>query len=167
MTTTSAAALRPATTADIDWIVAQERRDDFAAFIHRWPAEQHVRNLADPDKRYLIAEDAAGQRAAFVILAGLADRDIELVRMAVTRPGAGIGKLILTTVIDLAFDELGAERLWLDVFADNTRARRIYQAAGFRDDAVPRQSAQKADGTPGTLVVMSIRSAQYRAAQKP
>lgn len=157
--TSPTATIRPATAADIDWIVAQERRADFAAFIHRWPAEQHARNLADPDKRYLIAEDAARQRTAFVILAGVAGGDIELVRMAVTEPGAGVGKLILTTVIDMAFGELAARRLWLDVFADNTRARRIYQAAGFRDEDVPWQPAQKADGTPGSLVIMSILAA--------
>jgi diamine N-acetyltransferase len=153
---TPAATIRQATPADIDWIVAQERRDDLAAFIHRWPAEQHTRNLADPDKRYLIADDATQERIAFVILAGLASRDIELVRMAVTKSGAGIGKLVLTTAIDLAFDEFGAERLWLDVFADNERARRVYRAAGFREEAVPQQSALKADGQPGSLVIMSI-----------
>jgi diamine N-acetyltransferase len=159
--TTPAAAIRPATATDIDWIVAQERRGDFAAFIHRWPAEQHARNLADPDKRYLIAEDAAKQRVAFVILAGLVGGNIELVRMAVTQPGAGIGKLILTAVIDLVFNELGAERLWLDVFDDNTRARRVYLAAGFRDEDVPRQPALKADGQPGSLVIMSILATHY------
>ncbi len=158
------ATIRPATAADIDWLAGEERRGDFAAFIHRWPVEQHARNLADPDKRYLIADDAAGQRTAFVILAGLcsAPRDIELVRMAVTRPGAGIGKLLLTTVIAMTFDEFGAERLWLDVFADNARARRVYGAAGFREADVPRQSALKADGQPGSLVIMSILAAHYR-----
>ena len=158
------ATIRPATAADIGWLVGEERRGDFAAFIHRWPTEQHTRNLADPDKRYLIADDAAGQRAAFVILAGLgaAPRDIELVRMAVTRPGVGIGKLLLTTVIAMVFGELGAERLWLDVFADNARARRVYAAAGFREEDVPRQSARKADGQPGSLVIMSILATHYR-----
>lgn len=31
--------VRPATKNDIPWIVAQERRLDFASFIHRWPLE--------------------------------------------------------------------------------------------------------------------------------
>ena len=62
--------IRPATKADIVWIVREEQRPDFAAFLHRWLREQHERNLADADKPYLIALDEAQERTAFVILAG-------------------------------------------------------------------------------------------------
>ncbi|HNJ43203.1 MAG TPA: hypothetical protein PKZ53_22150, partial [Acidobacteriota bacterium] len=53
--------LRPAIPEDIAWIVAQEQRSEFEAFIGHWPAETHLKNLADPDKRYLMATDEAGQ----------------------------------------------------------------------------------------------------------
>jgi hypothetical protein len=43
----------------IVWIVREEQRPDFAAFLHRWLREQHERNLADADKPYLIALDEA------------------------------------------------------------------------------------------------------------
>jgi diamine N-acetyltransferase len=116
-----------------------------------------------------IAEDGAGERLGFVILAGLKTPgpDIELVRMAVTQPGAGIGKLLLTAAMDLAFNTLSAARLWLDVFDDNARARRIYRVAGFRDEPTPRQAALKADGEPGTLVIMSMSPAQFRGMARP
>jgi diamine N-acetyltransferase len=157
--------VRRAQEADIPWLVSQEQRPDFAAFVHRWPSEQHVGNLGDADKLYLIAEDDNRERIAFVILAGLssADRSVELVRMAVTRPGAGIGKPLLRSVLDMAFGELNVDRLWLDVFEDNVRARRAYEAVGFREEDTPRQAAQKSDGQPGLLLIMSIRAAQYRA----
>lgn len=158
-------AMRRAREDDIAWLVSQEQRPDFAAFIHRWPADRHLGNLADPDKLYLIGEDEAGERIAFVILAGVAGalRDIELVRMSVAQPGAGVGKLLLVSVLDMAFNTLGAERLWLDVFEDNLRARRAYASAGFREDNTPRQMVRKSDGTSGTLVIMSIRATEYRA----
>jgi diamine N-acetyltransferase len=158
-------AVRLATRADIAWIVSQERRPDFAAFIHRWPLEQHEGNLVDADKLYLIAQDEIQERVAFVILAGLSskDRNIELVRMAVTRPGAGIGKPLLVTVLELAFNKLGANRLWLDVFDDNVRARRVYEAVGFRQEATSSGAALKADGQRGSLLIMSILAADYRA----
>jgi diamine N-acetyltransferase len=159
------AAIRPATEADIAWIVCQEQRSDFAAFIHRWPAEQHRCNFADADKLYLIAQDEAGERLAFVILAGLrsAEKSIELVRMAVTQPSMGLGKRLLASVIETAFDKLGADRLWLDVFDDNVRARGVYEAAGFRDEETPRQAALKADSQPGYLIIMSILATDYHA----
>jgi hypothetical protein len=88
--------VRAATKADIAWIVSQEQRPDFATFIHRWPREQHERNLVDAHKLYLIAVD---EELAFIILAGLSSKakNVELVRMAVTRPSAGVGKPILRT----------------------------------------------------------------------
>ena len=118
-------ALRKAGPGDLDWIVAQESRPDFAAFIHHWPRPQHARNLADPDFRYLIAQDDRAGPLGFVILAGLASpaRNIELVRMAVATPGQGLGRRLLRRVVRLAFAELGADRLWLDVYDDNRRAR--------------------------------------------
>jgi diamine N-acetyltransferase len=158
--------IRRASEADVAWLVSQEQRPDFAAFIHRWPAKQHRGNLADADKLYLIAEDETGQRIGFVILAGLrsADRSIELVRMAVTRPGTGLGKKLLASAMQTAFEKLGTNRLWLDVFDDNVRARRLYEALGFREEEANRQAAHKADGQPGILIVMSLRAADYHAA---
>ena len=154
---------RAATEADIAWIVSQERRPDFAAFIHCWPAEQHARNLADADKLYLIGQDDAGERLAFVILAGLGSqpRNVELVRMGVARPGTGIGKPLLASVLETVFDKLGANRLWLDVFDDNMRARRVYQAVGFREEGTPPLAARKTDGEPGFLIIMSMLAADH------
>jgi diamine N-acetyltransferase len=158
-------AIRPATDADIEWLVGQEHRSDFAAFIHRWTPDEHLRNLADTDKRYLIAEDETYEQVGFVILAGFAskDRNIELVRMAVTRPGGGIGRPLLLSLLELAFNDLGAHRLWLDVFDDNVRAQNIYETVGFHEDGTPRQTAFKTNGQRGSLVVMSLLATEYQA----
>jgi RimJ/RimL family protein N-acetyltransferase len=159
---------RPATEADIAWIFSQERRPDFAAFIHRWPPEQHARNLADADKLYLIGENEARERIAFVILAGLRSeaRNVELVRMGVACPGMGVGKPLLMSILQTVFQQLRANRLWLDVFDDNVRARRVYRAVGFREERTPAQAALKADGEPGNLIIMSILAADYHASMK-
>ena len=85
--------------------------------VHRSTAQEHRLGLADTDKHYLIAETAEGARLAYVILAGLdstsAEAEIELMRMAVARPGGGLGQPILRQIIDLAFGKFGANRLWL------------------------------------------------------
>ena len=158
-------ALRNGRPDDLDWIVTQESRPEFAAFIHRWPRARHARRLADPDLSYLIACDDRSGRLGFVILAGLAapSRNIELVRMAVATPGTGLGRPLLRRVGRLAFDELCAVRLWLDVFDDNSRARHVYRSAGFVEEDVRRDSAVKADGTIATLVVMAIERRDYEA----
>ncbi|MGD9210248.1 MAG: GNAT family N-acetyltransferase [Desulfobacteraceae bacterium] len=161
-------AIRPACQKDIEWIVFQEQRKDFKPFIHHWPAEEHERNLAAPDKLYLIAVDANMEPLAFVILAGLSTeaRCIELVRMAVIQPGIGIGKPILEKVIHIAFTELGANRLWLDVFDDNSRARHTYKTVGFYEEGVLREAALKSNGQLGSLVIMSILAKEFNMEKK-
>ncbi len=150
--------LRSAGADDVRWIVDQESRPDFAAFIGRWPAEIHTANLTDPEKHYVIAEAPDGKLLAYVILAGIGGTPcaIELVRMAVAEPGRGLGQALMARLITTAFTELGADRLWLDVFEDNARARHVYRLAGFSDAAGPRQPATKANGEPGRLVIMEI-----------
>lgn len=157
--------LRSATPEDIAWIVAQEQRSEFEAFIGHWSAETHLKNLTDPDKRYLMATDEAGQPGAYVILAGLTSpaRSIELARIVVAQPGTGLGKPVLHKVIELVFSELNANRLWLDVFDDNIRARHTYQTIGFYEEGTLREAVVKRDGSFGSLVIMSILAREYRA----
>ena len=154
--------LRPAREEDIVWIVEQEQREEFAAFIHRWPAETHKANLEDADSRYLIAEQGEGGPCGYVILKGLGTpaRSIELARMVAAEPGQGLGKAMLRAVIALAFGELNANRLWLDVFDDNERARRAYRAVGFVEEGILREATHRSDGRVGSLVIMSILASE-------
>lgn len=154
--------LRGAEESDLDFIVAQEARRAFAQFIFRWGRSRHLKNLSDPDKRYLVAE-RAGEVLGYVILAGLRSehRALELVRILVVEPGLGLGREILRAVLKLAFDKLGAHRLWLDVFTDNERARRAYLNAGFQEEGILRESIRQGGGF-RSLVIMSLLAPEYR-----
>jgi len=85
--------LRPAGEGDIDWVMAEERRPDFAKFVSVWPYERHAGFLDDPDRRLLIAEDGSGARTGFVNAQGLttAARAVELPRIIVSEPGRASG----------------------------------------------------------------------------
>ncbi len=153
--------LRNATPDDLDFILAQESRRDFADYIYSWPRAQHLVALEDPDYRHLVAEQDGGLRG-YVMLSGVtsAERTIELKRIAVATPGLGLGKAILRGVIRAVFEEHRAQRLWLDVFADNPRARAAYRAVGFVEDGVEHLSELR--DVP--LVVMSISRRKGRTA---
>lgn len=149
--------------ADLPWIMALERREDFRALLCASGAEAHAARLADPDCRYLIVEDEAdGTRQGFAILRGLtsAPRAVELVRVALAEPGRGAGRSVLRELVGLCFNELGARRLWLDVFDDNERARRAYQAVGFREEGRSLTTALRQDGSRGSLLVMAIAAGE-------
>ncbi len=154
--------LRRAEPDDLDWLMAQERRDDYALFICQWSRERHHRNLSDPAFAYFIAVDEAATadaeaRIGFAILAGLdsAEADIELVRTAVAQAGRGHGREMLRAVLAEAFDRLGAHRVWLDVYDDNPRARRAYEALGFHLDG-SKPGPRRDDGRQAALLLMSL-----------
>ena len=156
--------LRQADAADLDFIQALENRPAYLDLVHRWPRDRHLAGLEDPDLGYLIGEDGAAGPCGFAILRGLAlpERAIELKRVAVSTPGRGRGSALLRLVIRQVFEDLGAHRLWLDVYADNARARAAYRGLGFVEEGTLRDGALRADGFV-SLVLMSMLEHEYRA----
>ena len=159
--TRRAIALRAATNEDLPWLVALEQSPANATFLCAWRPARHAAALADPDKSYLVFETADGMPRGFAILAGLRSpaRAIEVVRIAVDPPGQGLGGAALDALIAHVFETCGAERLFLDVFADNARARRAYLRHGFVEEEILPDAARRQDGTRGTLVVMGMGAA--------
>jgi RimJ/RimL family protein N-acetyltransferase len=142
--------LRPTTPADLDWVFAAERHPDNAPFVTQWTRQQHAATLDHPDTRHLIVETIADGRAVgYVILAGLSDprQGVELRRIVVTDKGRGYGRDTLRRIKTMALDDLRTRRLWLDVRANNPRAKRLYEAEGF-----------VVEGTaPDRLIILAIR----------
>jgi diamine N-acetyltransferase len=148
--------LRPAASSDLAYIVNLERQFAERGFVGSDAHELHQQRMANPDSMYLLIERDE-QPFGFVILCGLtsAHRSIELKRIVVSEPGAGGGREALRCVVRMAFQQLSAHRLWLDVFVENERARRAYRAAGFVEEGTMRECIRQA-GRFRSLVVMSI-----------
>ncbi len=142
--------LRPTTPADLDWVLAAEGHPDNAPFVTQWTRQQHAATLEHPDTRHLIVESlATGRAVGYVILTGLADprHGVELRRIVVTDKGRGYGRDTLRRIKTMALGELRTHRLWLDVRANNPRAKRLYEAEGFAVEGMD------ADG----LIILAIR----------
>jgi diamine N-acetyltransferase len=154
--------LRPAVASDIPRIVALETAPAARQFVGRWSAERHRATLAGEDARYFVSQTVAGDLEAYAILRGLAESNgaIELKRIVVGVPDRGVGRGILKEVIRIAFEELRAHRLFLDVYEDNARARHLYESLGFVYEGVMRDAAQR-DGTYCNLCMMSMLEHEY------
>ena len=150
--------LHPAQPADIPFIMATERIAGFEKLVGRWPEEDHLAALRAPGYAYFLGTNAAGERMAFAIIRDLNDAhgNVCLKRIAVPAPGKGIGSRFLRTVVRWVFTETGAYRLWLDVLADNTRARHVYLSHGFVEEGVLRNAYKLMDETRIDLVLMSL-----------
>ncbi len=134
--------LRRAKPDDIAWIMLTERLDGYDSVVGRWDEDRHGREMTGSDCSYFVCEQD-GAPAGFAILRGWdsPERVTLLKRIAVSRPGEGMGSRLLAAVTDAVFGKTDAHRLWLGVFPDNIRARRAYEKAGFVAEGITRGSA--------------------------
>lgn len=141
--------------ASATWLLTRHRSSD------RWSESSYRAALADPDQAYLLIVESPDP-VGFVPLAGLANehRGIELRRIVVATKGQGVGRRALTLMLRHALTTLRAHRVWLDVKVHNERARRAYNAVGFKEEGALRD-ALLTDGEFESLAIMSILETEW------
>jgi RimJ/RimL family protein N-acetyltransferase len=154
-----------AAASDIAAIRAIEADPRFDGLVGRWSEERHLAEMALPSSLYFVLRDDAGNVAGFALVQNLGDADLKchLKRIAVREPGAGAGTVLLHGVLDRLFGETEVNRLDLDVFLGNDRARRAYEKAGFAVEGVLRDYHRNADGSFGSMWLMSILRRDWEA----
>ncbi|MFY7857021.1 MAG: GNAT family N-acetyltransferase [Rubrivivax sp.] len=168
--------LRPTMLSDLDYVASVEHDPQNLPFITPWERTQHEGAVRIPDFRHFIIEVAApgsnasevGDRAGFLILQGCRNphRSVELKRLVLQPKGRGIGRACVRWVKAMAFRDLGAHRLWLDVKSLNQRALALYAAEGFVEEGRLRESVRLSAGSVDgydTLVVMGLLDREYQA----
>jgi len=76
--------------------------------------------------------------------------------------GRGHGPDALHALVDFGFGELRLERIWLDVYAYNERARRVYERVGFVHEGTLRHGVYR-DGDFHDVERMSILRDEWAA----
>jgi RimJ/RimL family protein N-acetyltransferase len=150
----------------IPFIMATERTPAFESLVGRWDEQRHRAALRDGRHVYFVARQ--GEAAiGFVILRdwGSPERVMLLKRMAVSYPGHGYGRALLDKVVDAAFEETDVWRLWLGVFPENIRARRAYEAAGFRAEGIARGNAFQG-GVYRDELIMALLRPEWQAQRR-
>lgn len=110
------------------------------------------RPIGTTDLREISMEDG---RATFGIVIG--EKDLW---------GRGYGTEALMAICDFGFGQLRLERIELDVYAGNDRARRSYEKAGFRPEGTLRHG-HFADGEFIDVVRMSILRDEWKTQERP
>jgi RimJ/RimL family protein N-acetyltransferase len=154
--------LRLANPADLPAIVALEQTPVAREFVGQWSEGRHHATMTGGDARYYVSQTEWGELEAYAILRGLQEgsRAIELKRIVVAVPERGLGRQVIKELLRIAFRELGAHRLYLDVFDHNARARHVYESLGFRYEGVMREAANL-DGRWCDLHLMSMLESEY------
>jgi RimJ/RimL family protein N-acetyltransferase len=138
--------------------MAIERIPGFERFVGRSTEDEHRALMASANHRYLVGERDEGAIAAFAILRDVDDAhgNVYLKRVAVARPGEGAGGAFLRLVVVWVFARPSPHRFWLDCFADNHRAQRVYEKLGFSRDGVLRQAYRAPGGGRLDLTMMAL-----------
>jgi RimJ/RimL family protein N-acetyltransferase len=144
--------LRPLAVTDVDsimtWVNDQDVVGNLAAFAGA--------PLSRADELAWIERTLAGSDRVYSVFARADDRYLGQIgihqihaRSRVGRLGAviarrddhgkGYGSAAVRAVLDIAFGELALHKLWLMVFAHNTRGRRLYARLGFHEEGVLRE----------------------------
>jgi len=155
--------LRPTMLSDLDFVQTVETDAANLPFITPWERTQHEGAVRFPDFRHFIVE--AGDdwaRAGFVILQGCRNRhqSVELKRIVLQPKGQGLGRACVRLLKRMAFRDLHAHRLWLDVKVLNVRAQVLYASEGFVEEGRLRESVKLAEGYE-SLVVMGMLDREY------
>lgn len=161
--------LRLAGPDDVDFVMATERSPGYDVLTARWTREQHLAALGRDGTRYLVGGSPPVEREGFAILENVNDphEGAKLKRIAVQHPGTGFGRPFLDAVIRWVFDMTPADRLWLDVFTYNERARHVYRRAGMREDGLLRQAYVLPSGVRADRVIMSVLRSEWARLSAP
>jgi RimJ/RimL family protein N-acetyltransferase len=126
----------------MDFIMATERLTGYEQLVGRWDAGQHRAALSDGRHAYFVGR-VDSEAIGFAIVRDWAspERVAHIKRIAVSRPGLGHGRCLLALLVEHIFKDTDAFRIWLGVFPDNIRARRSYEAVGFRAEGIARGNA--------------------------
>jgi ribosomal protein S18 acetylase RimI-like enzyme len=160
--------VRPGGSSDVEAVMAIERTPGFELRVGRSEEAEHRAMLDSPTHAYRLGIGENGAVEAFAILRGLNDAhgNLYLKRVAVARPGQGIGTAFLGLVLDEAFGPLRAERLYLDCFAHNAQAQAAYAKLGFTRDGVLRKAYRNGDGTRADLVLMTLLKEEWEGRER-
>ncbi len=151
--------LRATTQDDLAYVLSIERAPETLPFITPWEPVQHEAAIRFPDFRHLIIEAGEDfQPVGFLSFTGCQNRhqSVELKRIVVEARSLGVGRAALRMAKQLAFEDLGAHRFWVDVKQSNTRAQGFFTSEGFTVEGVLRESVKLDSGFYDSLVVLSM-----------
>jgi RimJ/RimL family protein N-acetyltransferase len=154
---------RYAVGSDAPFIMQTQGQQEVAAYVGSANEGEIAASLVDPDQAYLIALDDDRVPVGFAYLRQLRrpERSIELFRLAIADRNKGLGAAFLNLIMAEAFGPLNANRLWLDVFPENARARHVYQRLGFVEEGTLRDVYFQ-NGVFRSTIIMSILAREYQ-----
>lgn len=125
-------------------------------YINTYTVQEHRKVIGNINEAHFsIFENPSNKLIGFIILAGLKSeqKKIEFRRIAISEKGKGYGTQAINFVKYYCFEHLSASQIWLDVYACNKRAIKLYNKIGFSVEQTIENYNSK-----GSLLIMSTKS---------
>ena len=138
--------------------MAIERTPGFEDYVGRWSEEQHAAEMAKDSTRYFVLRDGGdvqGLRHLPADRRARPSRPPQAHRRQRGRAAAPDSRL-LGSALDWLYTETETNRVDLDVFVENERARRAYEKLGFVVEGRLRDYHRSVDGRIRDALIMSI-----------
>lgn len=158
--------LRQAIAADIGFVAALQALPENRPLIAEEDHATLAGYLGHAERRLLIWEKRGAPPSGFALIEhkrSSAHR-AQLIRLCLAQTGQGLGQEVIAALLQYVFAELDATRFWLDVAADNTRARRAYERAGFRHEGTLQAHWRRRTGDLADLAIYGLLRRDWQAA---
>jgi len=155
--------LKLSTTNNLPLIIQIEKEN--SDFVDQYDLDRHKKVIADKNELHLsIFDKSDNSLVGYILLAGFSELNdsIEFRRIVISRKGSGFGRDAIKLTKDLCFKHYNMHRLWLDVFPENKRAIRLYEAQGFKKEGLLRDCLKRGKDYQ-SLWVMSILSSEFNS----
>ena len=148
---------------EIPDIIAMENDPENSDFIWQGTPEQHADEIDDPAHMLVMIRDKSDYHVVGYSLIHINKQSeiFELRRIAMNEKGKGYGTEILAAYFKLAFESLGINRFWLDVYPDNVKGIHLYEKMGMHRDGVLRQNYKAARGYLDQIIYSMLKSEYF------
>ena len=109
-----------------------DKQKDVCRYVIEYSLNAHTECFHDPQISYLTIVDDQDTVAGYIILVQEDDgSSIEFRRIVIDENKRGVGQAAIQLMEEFCARELKAKRIWLDVFAHNSRGLHVYRKLGY------------------------------------
>ena len=126
--------LRKTVIDELAYLQKMETQPHARGFINATSLTVHRTQHADPTIIYLSIIDNTELVGYFILALEANNTDVEFRRIVIDANQRGIGQRAILLMEAYCRDTLQQQRIWLDVYEDNSRGIHIYEKLGYRYD---------------------------------
>ncbi len=152
-----------ATESDIPTVIALEEHPENRDYLWIGTYEEHLDEIADPNHLLLVFRERSDSRIIGYALVRLNPKSeiFELRRIAIGEKRCGYGEEAMDALFTLAFEHLGINRFWLDVYPDNTFGINLYEKLGMHCDGTLRQNYKAERGYLDQIIYSMLKNEYF------